>query len=66
MNSKIRNRAEAKEWAPEKEAKVLTVLEELEVYQRIADGRLTLMDFIPSDGAAHVIEVDDEDDDIDD
>ena len=66
VNSKISNRAEAKEWPPEKEAKVLNVLEELDVFRRIADGKITLMDFIPSDSTAHVIEVDDDDDDVDD
>ena len=63
VNSKIRNRAEAKEWPPERENKVMNILEELEIFQRIANGKITLMDFIPSDNTAHVIEVDDDDDD---
>ena len=37
-------------------------LEDIDVFQRIRDGKITLMDFIPVDGTAHVIEVDDDDD----
>ena len=59
VNTKRKNRPPQVEWDHEKEERALKVLTELNVFQRIANGEITLMDYVP-DEEDPTVEIDDE------
>ena len=61
VNSKRNSRPPQIEWDHDKEERALKILDELNVYQRVANGDITVMDYVPEEEDPSV-EIGDEED----